>query len=531
MSPRPHPGPLLLGLAALALACAGPRAAPPAPGAPAEGRAFAATPGRYGPEPPASPSSLERSALEAVLARLERDGDPARPSAALLLAGRELALRAAAGEPDPLARPHLRAALARALAFDPAPTVHLVEARPEEAVALLASRLSPGERYSHAGVGAVVRGGRAYLVLLLVRRQAALRPFPREVAVGGAATIAGELVGLAHPSLYLTAPSGVSRALATAEARAGAFAARVAFDVAGRWLVEVVGDGPGGPEVAALVAVSCGGARLDEPRGAREADEPADAAGAEARVVLALNATRQAQGLPALEVSPQVAAVARRHSQAMAARGVLAHVLPGSGKVGERLREARVPYALVRENVAMGASALEAHHAAEESPAHRQNILSPDVSELGCGVARGQLPSGEPAVYLTEIFLAPVEDGSSDRMTPEGRVKEALWHERERGGAPALLSDPALDALARDTAREMLRAGGPPEDSVLAARALGLGRKLAAADLFVAARPADAVRSRNLPDRRFRRAGVGVAVGDSRRYGAGRLFIAVVYTD
>jgi hypothetical protein len=47
----------------------------------------------------------------------------------------------------------------------------------------------------------------------------------------------------------------------------------------------------------------------------------------------------------------------------------------------------------------------------------------------------------------------------------------------------------------------------------------------------VAARAADVSRSKNVSDPRFGRAGVGVAMGESGRYGAGLLFIAVVYTD
>jgi hypothetical protein len=47
----------------------------------------------------------------------------------------------------------------------------------------------------------------------------------------------------------------------------------------------------------------------------------------------------------------------------------------------------------------------------------------------------------------------------------------------------------------------------------------------------VASAPAEAIRSANLKDRRFRRVGVGVATGDSRRFGAGRIWVAVVYTD
>ena len=93
-----------------------------------------------------------------------------------------------------------------------------------------------------------------------------------------------------------------------------------------------------------------------------------------------------------------------------------------------------------------------------------------------------------------------------------------------------MVSDPSLDALAREAAREMLREGEPKGER-LGERALRLGRKIAAVDAFVAAKASDATRSKNLPDRRFGRVGVGVAIGDSARYGAGLLWIAVVYTD
>jgi hypothetical protein len=50
-------------------------------------------------------------------------------------------------------------------------------------------------------------------------------------------------------------------------------------------------------------------------------------------------------------------------------------------------------------------------------------------------------------------------------------------------------------------------------------------------DVFVASGPEEAARSANVRNARFRRVGVGVALGDSARFGAGRLWIAVVYTD
>ncbi len=506
------------------------RAEPPPPPAAAKSREPSAR-GSYGPEPAATPTPLERAALDAAQARLAGGGEPPRVSPALVLAARELAQRAADGNQDPLARPHLRSALAGALAFDPAPAAHLAIARPADASRALVGTLAGAGTTTHLGAGAAVREGQAYVVLLLSRRAARLQSFPREVAPGTTATLRGELLDLERPSVHVTSPSGVSQQVALLRAPAArAFSAPVHFDTAGRWLVEVLGTGQRGPEVAALLTVSCGGASLGETASPADGPDPDDPREAEARVVATLNATRRAHDLPLLEPAPALAAVARRHSEAMLARGILAHVLPDSGSVGDRLRRERISYARVAENVARGGSAMAAHRGAEESPAHRENILSRGATQIGCGIARGRLATGEPIVYLTEIFLEPVEDGSDDRMTPATRVREAIWRERARLQAPPMTSDPMLDDLARTAAREMLRDGEPGGER-LGESALRLGRKLAAVDAFVATKPSDAARSRNLADRRFRRVGVGIAIGDSPHYGVGLLWIAVVYTD
>ena len=88
----------------------------------------------------------------------------------------------------------------------------------------------------------------------------------------------------------------------------------------------------------------------------------------------------------------------------------------------------------------------------------------------------------------------------------------------------------SLEALAREAAAAM-RASDSGEIEGLASSALRLGREISAADAFIARAPEEALRSRNLTDARFRRVGVGVAVGDSRRFGPARLFVAVVYSD
>jgi uncharacterized protein YkwD len=480
---------------------------------------------RFGPEPRVVLAPVEAAAIEVARERLGRP----RLSGALVLAARELARRAAAGAANPLDRASLRDALSRGSSYDPAPAAFLVQHRgdrPEDALARVLRRGSA----THVGAGAFEADGSVVLVVLASTRRARLDPLPREVPARGGAVLSGKLAsGLLHPRVFVTLPGGTVR---EEEVSGGAaFKAELGFPEVGRYLVEVVAHGPGGPEVVALLAITAGGAPPPEPVAiARPSAEPEDRAAAEAGVVEALNALRARRGLAPVAVSPELSGVARRHSEAMLAAARIAHVLPRSGPVDERLARAGIAYRRVYENVARGASALTAHEFAEESPAHLGNMLRPAATRVGVGVALGRNAAGDATTYLTEILIEPLEDGAASRLTPDARVREALWRERARMALPPLTADAALDALARDAA-ETLRASDAAERGDLERRALALPRRLAAVDVFVASAPGDAVRSANLRDPRFRRVGVGLVEGTSRRFGSRRLFITVAYTD
>ena len=217
--------------------------------------------------------------------------------------------------------------------------------------------------------------------------------------------------------------------------------------------------------------------------------------------------------------------------EAMAAAGHVAHVLPASPEVATRLRHAGVPFRRAYENVARAATALDAHAAVEESPAHLANVLRAGAARAGIGIARARLPSGDGTVYLTEVLVEPTDDGAESPLTPDARIREALWAERARLGLPPHTSHPALDALARDSAATMARRDEPAPGDVVDRALAEHRRQLAAADVFVAGGPDDATRSANVKDARFSRVGVGVVTGDSARYGKARLWIAVIYTD
>lgn len=76
-----------------------------------------------------------------------------------------------------------------------------------------------------------------------------------------------------------------------------------------------------------------------------------------------------------------------------------------TGSVVDRVRAARIPTRIVLENVARGFGLREAHQALMDSPGHRANALSAEVTHVGIGVALGAPVSGRREIYITEIFL------------------------------------------------------------------------------------------------------------------------------
>jgi uncharacterized protein YkwD len=470
-------------------------------------------------------SAAEQTAFEVARAQLGRGDERPRLSGALVLAARALARGNAAGRRGAAELPALRAALAEGLSYDPAPTQFWLTVDPDPASLrrALESALTRGLGSTRVGVGAALAGGALQVVVLAAVRHARLDPVARDLVREGSVLVSGSLgPGLTGARVYVTEPSGRAREVA-ASGGGAAFRAPLRLAEPGPFLLEVVAQGAGGPLVVALLAVRVGEVPLGAPDLAappvREGRDP------EEQVLDALNALRVRSGLAQLSRSVVLDGVARRHSEAMRRAGRIGHAVPGSPSTGERVDAARIGYRVVRENVARGPSALAAQAAAAESPAHLANILDPAVREVGVGVAQDA-----EAAFLTEIFVQPaaVDEGP---LTLDARVREAIWRERARRGLPPLTADPFLDAIAREGAAALRDSDADPRASPALASAALARRQLAADDVYVAAAPEEAVRSANLPDPRYRRVGVGVVQAASRRFGPGRLFIAVVYSD
>ncbi|MFE1290029.1 CAP domain-containing protein [Streptomyces sp. NPDC058751] len=121
-----------------------------------------------------------------------------------------------------------------------------------------------------------------------------------------------------------------------------------------------------------------------------------------AREVITLtNTERAAAGLPPLTADARLTAAAQAHSADMVARDFYAHTSPEGGRPWDRAAAAGSAHRAVGENIACGQrSPAEVVQGWMDSPGHRANILKPDFTHLGIGLAGG----GRAGTYWTQLF-------------------------------------------------------------------------------------------------------------------------------
>jgi uncharacterized protein YkwD len=121
------------------------------------------------------------------------------------------------------------------------------------------------------------------------------------------------------------------------------------------------------------------------------------------------NQERKKKELPPLRGNPLLSKIARSHSENMAKQGKMDHTLDSKTPF-DRMRDAEYKFLKGAENIAAGdaKNALaEIVRAWMESKAHRENILGPDYTETGLGMARDK--SGQ--IYYTQVFAKPQGKG------------------------------------------------------------------------------------------------------------------------
>lgn len=414
--------------------------------------------------------------------------------------------------------------------WDPAPRAIVIRSTPADyALEKFLQRTDlADDPASHVGIGLAANGERGALVALFSERKARLREFSRLNSVPGTRTLCGELEApLKSAELFVTHPDG---AVEKIPPRGGpeAFCADVRFPTAGRYAVEVVGRGPGGPEVAALIHVDVGAVSSDASEG--QFLEPSELEPARVAVLARVNALRKAQQEGSLALEPKLNEVAQAYAEQMAKEHFFAHVSPDGTDVRTRLARAGFRYLRAGENLAYAPGPLSAEFAIEQSPGHRGNLLEGDFTSIGIGVALDRSHE-TPQVLLVEVFARPLLVSA----TPLEDAYRALASRRAQFHLPRLERSETLEQIAFARARRALNEQRPPsEDPGLSLRDQVFTAfpqaKLATADFFVADQPTAVPESKGLRDPRIDHVGIGAVRGDSTRFGKDQYWVVVIYT-
>lgn len=149
----------------------------------------------------------------------------------------------------------------------------------------------------------------------------------------------------------------------------------------------------------------------------------------ERHFVSLVNKARAARGLPALQIELNLNLAADRHSEWMAANGVLGHTGAGGSRPTDRMVDAgfdlvspwktaeNVGYYGIDGDGSLLDEVTALHKALLDSPGHYANVMNADVAYIGLGLASGTI-NGHKVLFVTQNFAATA--GSVDIDLPEG---------------------------------------------------------------------------------------------------------------
>lgn len=402
---------------------------------------------------------------------------------------------------------------------------------PEDIAAQLRERLGSilaSGRFSRVGIGSARRGADGDLVLLAFQEShVQTNPIPRALPRGGSVAIEGRVAQeFSEIRVFQTDSGGAVKNLKVAGIGGHGF--RVRFeceDRKGRQQVEVTAADQSGSTVLANFPIWCdeqaptsmrvSTANADPPPKTREE--------AEERMLALLTADRAKQNLPPLKLDTRLVSVARKHSDDMLATGQVAHVSPTTGSAADRVKADSIRTAIVLENVARAYGVAEAQTGLMNSPGHRANILSNEVTHVGVGITLGDDVAGRRELLVTQVFIHV-----PSVIDPAKVRKQAMKQIRK---LKPMTSSPDLQVIAQKFAAAIARGVSTKDASARASKSLDVNRGGFARVSTLVTTVAD-IASFNpkgaLGGAAVRYMGVGIAQGDHPVMGDGAIYIVVL---
>lgn len=140
----------------------------------------------------------------------------------------------------------------------------------------------------------------------------------------------------------------------------------------------------------------------------REVRGLADLAAVKAEMLAGVNRLRAEAGVAPLIENSRLDAAAQEHAEDMMARGYYDHKSPEGKQVGDRLAAEGYSWRLAAENLAAGHVTVESVlDAWMQSSGHRANLLRPNVTDFGFGLAVGSFDSRYRVLWV-QTFAAPL---------------------------------------------------------------------------------------------------------------------------
>lgn len=126
------------------------------------------------------------------------------------------------------------------------------------------------------------------------------------------------------------------------------------------------------------------------------------------RIVDETNKLRATYDLPPLLLDTRVELVAVQKARQLAQTGEFTHDIPGRASTWEELRRAGYSYKYAGENLAVHyRDASDVVRAWYRSPVHRANLLNPNFTHIGIGVAPGHW-FGHDGEVAVQLFAEPL---------------------------------------------------------------------------------------------------------------------------
>ncbi|MFH1729230.1 MAG: CAP domain-containing protein [Pseudomonadota bacterium] len=257
--------------------------------------------------------------------------------------------------------------------------------------------------------------------IVILKRFVELSPIPKEIKEAKPIKISGKLFSqVKNPKIYTTTPSGKVNQYPLNVSGNNFSGELILNEKSGRYKMELMVTTQFGPTVANLFPIF-----VDIPYSAENErdkkmmpNEPEiynSIEEAENKFFQLVNDIRKKMNLNPLIFNEELRNMARLHSEDMARNNFFGHVSRNGSTLEQRSRGLSFLYVKVTENLAKNESIFEAVHKLMESPAHRGNIMDPDLSDAGAGIFVKK-ENGKRVYVITQNFAQRTDELGFDLL-------------------------------------------------------------------------------------------------------------------